>query len=133
LNKLAAGVVDPGLCLLNPAYTWIKRGNGWEPKQAKGWDVVWIDETDRPADVQKDAVLRAIKTGHDGKERWTVYVDKKKNVITSWRRPGGGKGEVQRISLLSVSSKSSLLLCDGTKVELSQLNDILIGASFGCH
>lgn len=115
-NKLAAGVIDPVLALLDPNKTWLKAG-GWRSVAAKSLSVDPLPLTDgyqNPKLIKADAILRLMKIG----DQFSVYTDR--NLV--------GEGEVAEIGRLdgvSPPNKAVLVLCDGTQVKLSEIDDFI--------
>ncbi|WP_455874764.1 S8 family serine peptidase [Rhizobium yanglingense] len=120
VGKIAAGVVDPGVCLLDPSKTWLKRGNGWEPIDFAHWEKdVTIDRAS-PSNALR---LMRVAGASPGSTEWRVY--SKRENRPSPRRPAKGLGSINQIVDAQISANAALVTCAGERIKLSDVSDLL--------
>jgi hypothetical protein len=126
IAKLAAGVVDPAICSLDPKVAWVKReGSGWTSAYLKRWidpqAGAFKDESGgRTGPALKD-VLRVMKTDSSGESSWTIY-SRAKEDSARWEK---GFGQIKTDVAASIDKQAMIEFCDGSKLGLSELIDIL--------
>jgi hypothetical protein len=124
-NRLAAGVLDPAICALDPTVAWVKReGRGWSSAPLKRWidppAGAFKDDTGQRTGPHLSSVLRVMKTDGSGDATWTIYSFVKKRGKVDDRY-----GQIKKDVAASIDEKAILEFCDGSKVALSELTDIL--------
>ncbi|WP_210331003.1 S8/S53 family peptidase [Microvirga terrestris] len=110
IGKIATGVVDPAVCMLNPSKTWVKDDSGWKPVEFRRWLPV-------PFSTPLNQILRVMRTGDAPSAEWTFYTMREDDGGANLQ-VDRGLGQVRRISLPSISTGFGIELCDGTVVKL---------------
>lgn len=128
-NRLAAGVVDPGVCMLDPTKTWVKRNGGWMAVAMKGWteQTLFLQGT-RKIPLNNDDVLRMIRTNEDSIQntRLALFMDRGRGDAESELEKGFGQVKLVRAG--SHSPLAGLTLCDNSVLKLSELDDVLVAS-----
>ncbi|MFS0736860.1 S8 family serine peptidase [Sphingomonas sp. 1P06PA] len=129
-NRLATGIVDPALALLNPRVHWIKDANGWREIQLKGFSSPALSFRGGGGSevlVPAKSVARFVRISQSGQPgRWIVYTDMAK------RDSIDRLGDVQRDGPLEPPADVTLLPCQGPPIPLSEIDDLVIAnAGFG--
>ena len=123
-TKLAAGVIDPVLALLDPSKTWTKRGGRWQSGLVKSVSMNQQPMTDankNTAWIRPETVLRLMKT--DGRSnQFSVYTDR--------NLEGDGQvAEIRRTDGVFAPDKAALVMCDNSSINLVDVDDFI--ASIG--
>jgi len=131
-QRIATGVVDPAVCLLDPQKTWLKKGNGWEQEEVQGWTpATSFLVNGHPSQIDTRNILRVLRI--NGK--LTIYTDRTTDPSAK-TQVEGGLGQVRITSLLAVSSGTGLILCNGSTIPVSQMVDYIPAVDRshqGCH
>jgi hypothetical protein len=120
--KIATGIVDPRLAILDPDKDWLKTGSGWKPVQARYWSkksVAFVDAAGNPDFISLERVRRVVQ--HEG-GRFTIY----QTARTSSAAPV--KGAIERKHFFKIDEEEQpveLKLCDGTAILLGDVRDFL--------
>ena len=134
-NKLAAGIVDPNLALLDPSTTWIKRGSTWEKVAIKAWsaDSLRFLTPDGTAQGQDTAPLvRFVKVASGPAPLWMLYTDKSLAEPSKYL-----PGEIGKLGPFTSASDGFLTPCAGNPIPLATVDDLIVAmAGIGpdtCH
>lgn len=123
-DKVATGIVDPLLALLNPEQHWIKEGGLWRsvkikklfPNQFVFRDTNGFDQNQGNGAVYRIVSQRSNATGSN----WTIYSDPNQTGPAHL-------GDVQRQYVASWKADTpQLVLCDGTAKPIPILDDVII-------
>ncbi|MBQ0822669.1 S8 family serine peptidase [Microvirga sp. HBU67558] len=129
LPKLAAGVVDPKICLFDPKLTWIKdRGGGWRSIKVKGWSPeTRFGANPASPTLPPHEVLRAIRFNKgDESSEWRIYSIKKVDGAGGGFE-GTGLGSVKQLLDVKPSPETALLSCGGVaNIKISDIDDIIV-------
>jgi hypothetical protein len=128
-EKMAAGVVDPILALLDPTKHWAKEGS-WKEVKIKNWidsvtkstidSVSMTDLDSRDYNLRSSALLRIVKTREDA---WTVYYDRQV-------RENGQPGDVGRFDRIHQFGRAAVVLCGDSEPKLlDKFDDLIISVS----
>lgn len=132
-QKVAAGVVDPVLALLDPRKHWVKDANGWRAVRIKSLST---DKVVRAKDmyggniesIDEGKVMRVVRTsdGQAGDRRWEIYQER-------WRISSndGNQATIDRRGNL-VPTGGQITLCDNTTIGWGEVFDLVI-AEGGLH
>lgn len=119
-SKIAAGVVDPFLALLDPTRHWLKQGGTWQSVKIRAVNpklVQFVDDDGAHSQIASLA-LRRIVTMPNGAQ--VAYI----NDAIEHNTP---LGTVQRIGPTRVDDAATLILCDNPKaLPLSSVQDLII-------
>jgi hypothetical protein len=133
---LSSGVIDPTICLLDPSKTWVKNKNGeWNSYDIRGW----TEETlflrgRRKIALLNDDVMRMIRTSEFivPNTSLALFINRKDGDGSVYE-PEGGLGQVGLVSAGTHSPQAGVILCDGTKLLLSDIDDIIVATErHGC-
>jgi hypothetical protein len=130
VRKLAAGVLDPAVCALDPYVAWVKEeGKGWSGVPMKRWIApraggVFIKEGGERLGTPLGDVLRVMKTAKTGAATWTVYSRRAQSEDEFER----GWGQINKEIAASIDKQAEIELCDGSRLPLSELTDVLLPA-----
>jgi subtilisin family serine protease len=124
-SKLAAGVLDPAICALDPNVAWIKQaGRGWSSAPLKRWvdpqGGAFADDSGGTTGPRLSHVLRIMKTDSSGEATWTIY-----SFVQKPGKMDRGYGQIKKDVAAKIDEKAMIEFCDGSKVALSELTDIL--------
>jgi Subtilase family len=131
-TKLAAGIVDPVLALLDPGKHWLKQGGKWKNVTIRKWSTdnlsIGTPSGQGTVSFKTSAVLRVVKT-HNADDAlqtvYTIYVDPLKAEADD-SMPGAA---MDRYDFVSKLGNTALVLCDGSNIPLSKTEDLLISVS----
>jgi hypothetical protein len=131
---LSAGVIDPTICLLDPSKTWVKNKNGdWNSYDIKGWteETLFFRGRKKIA-LNNDDVLRMVRTGEYviSNTSLALYINRKDGDGSVYE-PEGGLGQVALVPAGTHSAQAGVVLCDGTKLFLSAMDDIIVATERG--
>lgn len=126
-KRVATGMIDPNLALLDPAQHWIKESGGWRSVRLKGFsaDVASFKRlTGATVPVPVEAIARIVRISPPSQPaQYVVYSD-----VRVLSDDPARFGEVQRDGPLSMNQPFSLKLCDDSTVALADLADVLIAS-----
>jgi Subtilase family len=131
-KSLAAGIIDPLVCYLNPDVNWIKRGNGWEPISLRGFGTgtLFTGPNGHPASILNDAILRIVK--RRGASDWTVYSDRTFDDDATDQMVGG-LGQVRLTYSLKPTRAAVIIPCQGEPIAISDLEDFILSNNSDTH
>lgn len=119
-SKIATGIVDPRLAVLDPGTDWSKDLDGWRSLKVKNWSksrAGFLDAAGISDTVELGLVRRVVQ--HEN-GRFTFYLALK---------PGssGGKGTIERKHFFQIEpgEDAALELCDGSRIRLADVLDFL--------
>ena len=124
-TKLATGLVDPLLALVDPKQHWIKRSGSWQAIRLRGisGDFISIDGTAKVPLTEK-TVARIVKVSGDSTSPlWVIYRD-----AEELGEPGAQLGEVKRDGPLMPDDNAMLAPCDGPSIPLRDIADLVIAS-----
>jgi hypothetical protein len=128
-RKLAAGVLDPAICALDPNVAWVKReGIGWSGAPFRRFIAppsgAFIKETAERSNTEMKDVLRIMKTDKSGEAAWTIY-SRQPPAEHEFER---GWGQIKKEVAANIDKKVQIEFCDGSKMALTDFNDVLLPA-----
>lgn len=137
--KLTAGIVDPILALLDPNKNWLKQNGKWRDVAVRRWTTDSFDVGTPFAagsiNINSSSVLRIVKTREADsytQRTYSIYIDALQ-VQGDNSVPGA---TVDRTDFVTKLGGAGLLLCDGTTVALTKIDDFIVRAngikSSGC-
>lgn len=119
-KKIAAGVVDPHLALLDPRQHWIRQNAKWRPVRIKALGVTLLDNQGKPTGSGQTWLRRLVRkediVDHDA---WTA-------IEQTRRDPSEPIGDVFTRYNVRPSKGSAMTLCNGATIKLLSLEDILL-------
>jgi hypothetical protein len=124
-DKLAAGIVDPNLTLLDPSKTWIKRGARWEAVALKGWSsdtLRFSTPTGAVKPIGTASLVRFVKVAPDPQPLWMLYSDRYQE--DSANIPG----EIGKLGPFTSASEGLLTPCTGAPIPLAAVDDLIVGS-----
>jgi hypothetical protein len=130
VRRLAAGVLDPAICALDPNVAWVNReGSGWNWAPMKRWILpkgsgVFMKESGERVGPNLSDVLRIMKTQKSGAATWTIYSRRTQDEEEFER----GWGQINKEVAASIDKQAAIEFCDGSKLALSELTDLLLPA-----
>ncbi|MDH0301533.1 MULTISPECIES: S8/S53 family peptidase [unclassified Pseudomonas] len=117
--KIATGVVDPVLALLDPDKHWLKEGGEWKAVKIRRIEpeyILFTDKTGAPAQIRRDTLARILTL--PGK-RQVAYVD-------STFEGASPPGTIRRVGPSQVN-EGFVTLCDSaTALPLANVQDLII-------
>nr|WP_255626571.1 S8 family serine peptidase [Phyllobacterium sp. KW56] len=121
-GKIAAGVVDPKVCMLDPLKTWIKVGHSWKSVDFAAWS----KESNFGTHLDPSNILRVVKMPGklDGEAEWRIYSTR----MSDDRREfdaGRGMGAIKQSRDVEISADTKFTTCDGQEYDLLELNDFI--------
>lgn len=124
--RLATGIVDPGVAMLDPQVTWIKDANGWRAIKLKGYSSDSFRfkriglTTQLPIDTANIARLTRV-SGLGDPAQWVVYQD-------VFKQSGEDEdlGRIEREGPLESPANASLMTCDGQSIALTSISELLV-------
>ncbi|MER9866808.1 S8/S53 family peptidase [Mesorhizobium sp. M0136] len=122
-GKLAAGVIDPKVCLLDPSQTWIKVGHTWKSVDFGRWS----DKSNFGPGLAPADVLRVVKMpGKSGNDvEWRIY--SKRQVASKVRDASKGLGAIKQWRDVEISADTKFTTCDGQhEYRLLSLSDFMV-------
>lgn len=124
-ERLATGIVDPALALLDPRVHWIKDANGWRQIRLRKFstDTLTFSSSETEDDVvAANAVARFVKVSErTAPPRWIVYRD-----LSVAGKKIDRLGEVARIGPVGLGGDVALVPCDGPPIPLADIEDLVI-------
>jgi subtilisin family serine protease len=130
--KIAAGVVDPVLALLDPSKHWIKENGSWRHVRIRSWSSAGMSFRDSRSGqifvVMGNYIRRIVRTPEPGPRiHFTIYTDRSLEEDVQ-------EGEIRRVGPVRPvgSPRPALTLCDGTasiEKPLEGIEDLIIGLS----
>jgi hypothetical protein len=124
-KRVATGIIDPNLALLDPSKTWIKTPTEWKPIVLSGFsdDVVRFRKSSGASlPTSTESVARIVRTTGDGvPPQFVLY----KDMYADNHEPER-LGEISREGPLTLAQPISLQACDGQSFALSDLVDVII-------
>jgi hypothetical protein len=124
-TRVATGIIDPNLALLDPTKTWIKTSTEWKPILLRGFstDVVRFRKSSGAAlPMSTESVARIVRVTRAGAPaQYVVY----KDMYADNHEPEK-LGEIGREGPLTLAQPINLQTCDGQSWALSDLADVII-------
>lgn len=119
-NKIAAGIVDPRLAMLDPRQDWQKDMSGWRSikvEKLSKMNANFVDAINQKENIDLSRVRRIVQ--HSGGQ-FTLYLAERPG-------PGSNEGAIERKHFFQIDpdEDASLILCDGTKIPLRDILDFL--------
>lgn len=125
-KKVATGIVDPALALLNPRAHWLKDSSGWHEVKLKGFstELSFRRVGTNSAKVHPaNSVLRVLRVSPSGETpQWILYTDVSKTDDV----PEEHLGEVARRGPLEAVGNIALVPCEGPPIPLSEVIDLVV-------
>jgi hypothetical protein len=131
-SKIAAGLVDPILALLDPSKHWVKDNGAWREVRIRAWtgamnfrDPQTGDEV--PVPVKAKYVRRVVRVASASGNRppqVVIYTDR------SHEQTDAGYGEIRRVGPVELfgESKAAIVFCDSkTERRLDAIDDLILG------
>jgi subtilisin family serine protease len=119
-EKIATGIVDPRLAILDPSRDWRKTANGWGEIRVKRWtkpSAAFADPANNREWIDLARVQRVVR--HKG-GKFTLY-------LAGPSGTAGTTGEIVRKHFFQIdpAEDAALELCDGTAIRLAEVLDFL--------
>ena len=124
-TKLATGLVDPLLAMVDPKQHWIKRGGSWQPIRLRSISGGFTSiDGSSAVPLSEKTVARIVKvSGDSASPMWVIYRDAAK-----LGEAGAELGEVKRDGPLTPDANAVLTPCEGAPIPLGEVADLVIAS-----
>lgn len=120
IEKIATGVVDPYVALLNPTQHWIKQDAKWRSVRIKALTITLLDNRGQITGGGQPWLRRLVRRGDIvDPDAWTAFEQTR-------RDPSEPIGDARTLYNVRPSKGSTVTLCNGTLIKLLALEDLLL-------
>lgn len=124
-QKVATGLIDPNLAMLDPSSSWIDDGNGWRRVTIKCWssDLIRLSRvTGERAVIEASTLFRLMRVGDIASPDplWMAYSDGLSLDQSSYK-----PGDVRRDGPYRLRDDVTITFGDGSTERLSEIYDII--------
>jgi subtilisin family serine protease len=117
-QKIAAGVVDPVLALLDPRKHWVKEGGQWRSVRIRKFSTEWMP-LDSSSAIQTSRIRRLLKMS-SSPDQWALYHNKGDQV-------GERLGEINRVDGINAVDSIAIEVCESSNApkRLAEFDDFI--------
>ena len=122
INKLAAGVVDPYVALLDPRETWVRAGGQWKSIKLKSINIALLDSSNDPAGGEAKWLRRLVRAPDPVNGAVWTAMERARHDTTAIM------GDVTTLYAVRPSPASTMTPCVGPPIPVATFDDILLPA-----
>lgn len=114
--KIATGLVDPVLALVDPRQSWLKDASGWRAVRLKGFSEpkpTFMTPSNGEVIASYKAIARLVRVNSVDPAKWILY-------------RAGGMGEVMRDGPVSADLALAAVTCGNERILLRDIQDLVI-------